>query len=520
MIITYQRENDCNYMIPESEKEISEALYAPLRILEETPSNLFLQPSRQFLNGQIRILYDISSRQSLLRLYEHSPIPGNVLYNILDSLSLAMQECGRYLMDSSDLLLEPETIYISPSSGKVRFCCLPGSGEDIAENRFMPLADFILKHLDHGDPSAVGLGYRFFDLAGSANFSFPAQWPLMREHFSNAASPDTERPQERFSGAEREKNPFSGNHDTGAAGGQPGFRAVSPGQAPGMQSLPGKMNSGESFLNESPADGSENANKKTRIKWLVMAIPVCSSVLIYILFLYFLRLDLLQAGGLFFLLLATDALIITSIRRKRGAGEEGSKTGIRSDKTPDLFDEEEDFFRILMTEAEGPRANGPDTAGRKQAFTPYSPSGNRMPEQTGRKEFIRINTAGPKISADPYDEGTRFIDDTFGVMQVRLVSLNIRRCPDLIPATNPSLIGKSPKEADLIINHDVISRIHARIEVLEKTGEVFLTDMNSTNGTFVDGTRLLPNERRLIKDGQKISFASIHFQLKIRLPHA
>ena len=45
-----------------------------------------------------------------------------------------------------------------------------------------------------------------------------------------------------------------------------------------------------------------------------------------------------------------------------------------------------------------------------------------------------------------------------------------------------------------------ISRKHARV-VLEPTGEVWLEDLDSTNGTFVENHRI---ERRLLRDGDKI----------------
>ena len=474
MIITYQRENDCNYMIPESTGEITEAQYEPLRILEENPSNLFLCPSRRFLNGQTRIFYDISSRQSLLRLYEHNPIPGEVLYNLLDSMNLAMQECGRYLMDPLDLILDPEAIYISPYSGKVRFCPLPGHDEDAQDKRYLPLAEFILKHLDHSDPSAVSIGYRFFDLAGTANFSFLAQWPTIRDQFSDNASPDTERPAQQPADNYGQKE-YS---------------------FPPLSQMPN-----DSKAQSAPASDigrRKNSPKKGSVgKRIAIAAAAALSVLIYLLVLLFLRPDLTQAGGLFFLLVSINALVISYVY-KSSSSKRGNQ---KSRQASDPFKEEEDFFRLLMEEADHPTA------------AEYRDGIEKRP---GSGPFASGNMLKPNMPEDPYDEGTRFIDPSSQLSRVKLISLNIRRYPDLIPENNPALIGKSPQEADLVINQDVISRIHARIEVSEKTGEVFLTDMNSTNGTFVDGIRLLPNERRLIKEGQKISFASVHFQLKIR----
>ena len=60
-------------------------------------------------------------------------------------------------------------------------------------------------------------------------------------------------------------------------------------------------------------------------------------------------------------------------------------------------------------------------------------------------------------------------------------------------------------QADLLLDLPVISRIHAQIE---KRGEdYFLMDLNSTNGTFLNGKRLASNEYRQICGGDEIFFA-------------
>ena len=50
-----------------------------------------------------------------------------------------------------------------------------------------------------------------------------------------------------------------------------------------------------------------------------------------------------------------------------------------------------------------------------------------------------------------------------------------------------------------------VSRIHARIE--RDTEGIWLTDCRSTNGTFLEGKRLPPEERVLLGDGARVRFA-------------
>lgn len=67
-------------------------------------------------------------------------------------------------------------------------------------------------------------------------------------------------------------------------------------------------------------------------------------------------------------------------------------------------------------------------------------------------------------------------------------------------------IGRSPKAATVAVHRDnpksPISRLHATI--LEEDGEFFLRDEQSANGTFLNGSRLVPLERNTLKEGDEI----------------
>lgn len=58
-----------------------------------------------------------------------------------------------------------------------------------------------------------------------------------------------------------------------------------------------------------------------------------------------------------------------------------------------------------------------------------------------------------------------------------------------------------------------VSRRHARLRPTRNS--LLLTDMNSTNGTFCNGTRIQPGEPKEVKDNDTLSFGRLHFKLKI-----
>lgn len=74
----------------------------------------------------------------------------------------------------------------------------------------------------------------------------------------------------------------------------------------------------------------------------------------------------------------------------------------------------------------------------------------------------------------------------------------------------PFVIGKQKKVCDFIINQDVVSRIHLRID---KSGEGNITvkDLNSLNGTKINGVILGDDKEAGIEPGDVLEIAGIEF---------
>lgn len=69
----------------------------------------------------------------------------------------------------------------------------------------------------------------------------------------------------------------------------------------------------------------------------------------------------------------------------------------------------------------------------------------------------------------------------------------------------PFVIGKKKEEVDYVLEDRSASRLHARI--LEENGCVYLEDLNSTNGTFKNGLRMQPYEKRRLEKDDELRFS-------------
>lgn len=76
------------------------------------------------------------------------------------------------------------------------------------------------------------------------------------------------------------------------------------------------------------------------------------------------------------------------------------------------------------------------------------------------------------------------------------------------------VIGKSMQKADGVLENPAVSRQHCKIQLLDN-GTVGVMDLGSSNGTFVNGERVLPNQITYLNNGTKLKIANQEFLVEI-----
>lgn len=71
---------------------------------------------------------------------------------------------------------------------------------------------------------------------------------------------------------------------------------------------------------------------------------------------------------------------------------------------------------------------------------------------------------------------------------------------------NTCVIGRSSK-CDVVIPHEGMSRQHCQIENVD--GEIFVTDLGSTNGVHIDGQRIEPHKKVSYATYLSLSFGAV-----------
>ncbi|KAJ0239221.1 hypothetical protein HA466_0237110 [Hirschfeldia incana] len=72
-------------------------------------------------------------------------------------------------------------------------------------------------------------------------------------------------------------------------------------------------------------------------------------------------------------------------------------------------------------------------------------------------------------------------------------------------------IGRLPEKADVVIPVATVSGVHATIDT--QGGSLLVTDMNSTNGTFIEDKRLIPGVAAPAYPGTRITFGDTNLAI-------
>lgn len=93
------------------------------------------------------------------------------------------------------------------------------------------------------------------------------------------------------------------------------------------------------------------------------------------------------------------------------------------------------------------------------------------------------------------------------------VQIEFDKTLDLVTPKSTVIVGRSPK-ADLVISHDGVSRQHCKIEYTPEKS-FYITDLDSSNGVFINGDRIPPNTRREVKPDVQLAIGELQCELSV-----
>lgn len=117
-----------------------------------------------------------------------------------------------------------------------------------------------------------------------------------------------------------------------------------------------------------------------------------------------------------------------------------------------------------------------------------------------------------KIKSDKTESEPMRFEVKAKIEGLRLIATNTKASLELFVNKKYFVIGKKETSVDGVVRlSDRVSRVHCRIDMIDE--EFYITDLESMNGTYVNGKRLIPNQKYPIRENDIISLADVDFKV-------
>ena len=152
----------------------------------------------------------------------------------------------------------------------------------------------------------------------------------------------------------------------------------------------------------------------------------------------------------------------------------------------------------------------------KSLFTRVETKKVMEPFRYDKKDRYEDCNNGRDDDNENYDGNTMLLSDYFNNKKDKTVKLLYKGndgFPDIEVSQFPWIIGSMEKNCNTVIKSKLVSHIHACIT--RDNGEYYVEDMNSTNGTYVNGERLIMNSRRELNNLDEITLAAVSYVVEM-----
>ena len=444
----YYRDSLKSYMTIRCPEKAEESDYR-FRMASANHIDGILPCSLRMIDDSIYLYYEITARQKLSHMYADKRMDASDLQRLLSELAAAGKELSRYLLDAADLILEADKVYYDFSENRYYFTFCPGLSEKASAGGNRGLYVFLAEKIDAGDREAASAAFQLDAMSEMPEFVFTEK--ILKQLFGDRMQiPEDASPGEESIPTEAETDWGSGFYSAGTMD----DAYVTPPEMPEREK-------------EGAAGGEAVLKRPFSVKYLLPAGLLVLS-------------GLLAGAGRFLDLPVRTLRLFTAGAMAAGASA-----------------------LLLLVLALTERIKGFRAGKKEEAAEKAEPEMSLLPpgefdlwQKEGGNETGPVQTVFvPGISEK---EGLRL----YGNGRARGCTIEL----DDLPHT----VGTSADFADVLIDDRSVSRMHARISE-DRSGNPLITDLNSTNGTWINGIRLQPEESVPVGKGDVIRFGEAEF---------
>ena len=459
----YFKDYNHNYLILKCQNSEAKEGYQ-YRMLSSGKIERLLKCSVRNVNGDAYFYYDVSSKVTLENLYQGKKMSYETTKDFFYQMDIIYRNLGQFFMEEDGLLIQPERIYYDLTTKKYLGLYYPGVN-DGSENRYETLMDFLLNHIDTGNQKLTDIVYRLYEMSDENYFSMAEALTMFEDEGETIDTRECIVADVEARDSMPELNEYSFGQEE------------AEGEIDGISDMETKT---------AQAGQSAPMRRKNSIFYACFAIvSLCgigAAVWIY------LQYELTQQE--FMMVICSSAVMglcflfsVIQWVRSVGKNKEAEEKDILLKK--DIEDEFRDERPIALQ-------------GVLDKNMDLSVAGLNFEEAAPWKDSTDVK----------YGE-TVFFDVKKQKAEYKLYALDKKNKKHIELTQFPFTIGKMAGCVDCVLADDSISRLHARIEKQDE--KIFLTDMNSTNGTYKNGLRMEPSETIEIEPGDEIRFGKLNY---------
>lgn len=478
MQVNYQKDINHNYVTIQAEKEIDMDSY-PIRMLlgNEIAS---LVPCRiQAVDGKRVFCYDVGSRETAEACFMKKKLGRETIRFLMQGMIQVIQDMQAYLLDINQLVIQPELLYYDRGKNMLQFCYFPGYDHQIQE-QIRNFLEQILPMIDHGEPAAVAMGYGMYQKAIEKNFQL--------EQLKECLYKEDEEQKEQPSAEEKEE-----------------------------------------CMEEEPEIKLQEPKEKEKIPWDTLIFSCIWTVaLLGICCLRFLGyLDFLTAPmilGIFIFVMS--AVCINAFlwkKQKKKEGNSGKGWAESSALQASIQWPGKNEMDVEQRTDENRSSLCGQTGDRdciwKEAQDENKGQQNQQQQKKTEEEILQVKKIYHQAKDEKEDEkGFVSLEDTQPLPVIKLpenawlISKEAEKRSDIELTGDLTVIGKA-ESVDVQILLPTVSRTHAKI--WRDDEQYYIRDLDSKNGTFVNGNQISPKNNCRLLPGDEVYFADAGYTFRV-----
>ena len=551
--VRYERNNGVNYAVIDTKEEWKcEDDYEVKMLMLNTPE-YFLHITMNYIDEKNSIYYDISSKQQLSKLFEYGKVTMEDVKSLFDNISRMVRVVDEYMLNLDRVILNPQDIYVSLSDKKYSF-----AGEKDFYDKMRSLFEYILERFDHSVKKSSLVKFyeiyqrilvrdytpdklmEFFD-DENEGIHIINEEDLTDGRADNAYGEDNAYGRDRAYG---EDNANGKNNDYVEDINYAGNNNYAKNKTyiRNNNRVKGKAytkdnDRNDNYNNNNNFEGTvikdvmpeiintDKPDKRSKKTTFIIKAVATVLVLNAIVSMFFKSYAVIKIGTTASIICIIVGLAIFYITDKAAKviGEL-----INEDKVT-----EDELIPYRLHNYGNKTENGiaEDKASEAQVNTGLD---NEYGKQKDNNEYDNIVMAKviDEEEEQPAQYGnTMLLSDYLNMLKDNKLTLKITDTDSEIPLyvkkadgyeavteklepdSYPCTIGSLEESSDIYIASPIISKMHACI--IKDEDKFYIEDMNSTNGTFINGERIAMHNKMCLSDGDALRIASYEFVVKL-----